>query len=73
MYGATAGKSSILNFEAATNQAICSIILKNGYDNYFLKYYLDLLYDYLVGVSTGSARDNLNQKGIQDLERRQSL
>lgn len=68
MYGATAGKSSILNFEAATNQAICSIVLNNGYNHYFLKYYLDLLYDYLVGVSTGSARDNLNQKGIQDLE-----
>lgn len=68
MYGATAGKSSILNFEAATNQAICSIVLNNDYNHYFLKYYLDLLYDYLVGVSTGSARDNLNQKGIQDLE-----
>jgi type I restriction enzyme S subunit len=68
MYGATAGRASILDFEATTNQAICAIIPKKGYNNWFVKYYLDLLYDYLVGISSGSARDNLNQNGIQDIE-----
>lgn len=68
MYGATAGRASILDFEATTNQAICAIIPKKGYNNWFVKYYLDLLYDYLVGISSGSARDNLNQSGIQDIE-----
>lgn len=68
MYGATAGRASLLEIEATTNQAICAIIPKKGYNSKFIKYYLDLLYSYLVGVSTGSARDNLNQKGILDLE-----
>jgi type I restriction enzyme S subunit len=68
MYGATAGRASILDFEAATNQAICAIIPKKGYSNWFVKYYLDLLYDYLVGISSGSARDNLNQNSIQDIK-----
>ncbi|MCE2613549.1 restriction endonuclease subunit S [Flavobacteriaceae bacterium D16] len=68
MYGATAGKASVLNFKASINQAICAIIPNKSYNNFFLKYYIDLLYQYLVGVSTGSARDNLNQNGIQNLE-----
>ena len=37
-------------------------------NNIFLKYKLDSIYDYLVQISSGSARDNLSQKVIQDLE-----
>ncbi len=68
MYGATAGRASLLEFEASTNQAVCAIIPKKEYNASFIKYYLDVLYYYLVGVSTGSARDNLNQNGILDIE-----
>jgi type I restriction enzyme S subunit len=68
LYGATAGKTSLLEIDATTNQAVCAIMPKKGYDAKFIKYYLDVLYSYLVGISTGSARDNLNQNGIQDLE-----
>ena len=68
MYGATAGRASLLEFEATTNQAVCAIIPQKGYNAIFIKYYLDVLYYYLVGVSTGSARDNLNQNGILDIE-----
>ena len=68
LYGATAGKTSFLEINATTNQAVCAIMPKKGYDAKFIKYYLDALYSYLVGVSTGSARDNLNQNGIQELE-----
>lgn len=68
MYGATAGRASLLDFDASTNQAICAIMPKKGYDAKFIKYYFDVLYHYLVGVSTGSARDNLNQNGLQDIE-----
>src|SRR5690554_6747036 len=67
MYGATAGRASLLDFDASTNQAICAIMPKKGYDAKFIKYYFDVLYHYLVGVSTGSARDNLNQNGLQDI------
>ncbi|WP_238585034.1 restriction endonuclease subunit S, partial [Chryseobacterium sp. Leaf201] len=68
MYGATAGKTSILNIEAATNQAICALLPNERIDQYFLKYWLDTLYIYLVQISSGSARDNLSQKVIQDIE-----
>ncbi len=67
MYGATAGKSSLLNIEACTNQAICAILPHPLYSPKFLKYSIDTLYDYLVGLSSGSARDNLSQATIGDL------
>ena len=68
MYGATAGKASLLQIDACTNQAICAIIPdKHVLDPLYLKYKLDTLYDYLVGISTGSARDNLSQTGISNL------
>lgn len=69
MYGATAGKVSIINIEATINQAICAIIPKSEYQiKFFLKYYLDDLYDYLVNLSSGSARDNLSQSKIRDIK-----
>jgi type I restriction enzyme S subunit len=68
LYGATAGKVSLLDINATTNQAVCAIYPSKTFNSQFLKYYLDTLYWYLVGVSTGSARDNLSQKGIQELE-----
>ena len=68
MYGATAGKTSILNINACTNQAVCAILPSENVNNIFLKYKLDSIYDYLVQISSGSARDNLSQKVIQDLE-----
>lgn len=69
MYGATAGKVSMLEIEACTNQAICAIMPDESKVNpLFLKYKLDTLYKYLVGLSTGSARDNLSQQGIGNLD-----
>lgn len=67
LYGATAGKTSLLNIDACTNQAICAILENSDYSNLFLKYNLENLYDYLVDKSTGSARDNLSQEGIAEL------
>ena len=68
MYGATAGKASLLKIEACTNQAICAILPNPHYSPNFLKYNLDTLYEYMVGLSTGSARDNLSQAGIGELK-----
>lgn len=58
---------SILNFQATTNQAICAIQPCIEFNSLFLKYNLDSLYDYLVGVSSGSARDNLSVGCLSDL------
>ena len=68
MYGATAGKASLLKMKACTNQAICAILPNEEYDSTFIKYSIDTLYDYLVSLSTGSARDNLSQAIIRDLK-----
>lgn len=68
MYGATAGKASLLKMEACTNQAICAILPNKDYSPEFIKYNLDTLYDHLVGLSSGSARDNLSQACIKELK-----
>ena len=68
MYGATAGKASLLKIEACTNQAICAIFPNDNYCPQFIKYSIDNLYDHLVGISSGSARDNLSQAELKDLE-----
>ena len=67
MYGATAGKTSIITFEATTNQAICSIMPNDKRLTFYLKIALSDLYLYLISLSSGSARDNLSQDKIKDL------
>ena len=68
MYGATAGKVSFLTFEASTNQAICAITLTDIRMRYYLKNVIEDLYQYLVKLSTGSARDNLSQDMIKNIK-----
>ena len=68
MYGATAGKVSFLTFEASTNQAICAIMLTDIRMRYYLKNVIEDLYQYLVKLSTGSARDNLSQDMIRNIK-----
>ena len=67
MYGATAGKTSIVSFETTTNQAICAIIPNDDLLFHYIKFSLDDMYKYLINLSTGSARDNLSQNKIKDL------
>jgi type I restriction enzyme S subunit len=67
MYGATAGQVSLIDFEACTNQAICSIMPFDIRHIPYLKFGLHQLYQYLVNLSSGSARDNLSQDKIRDL------
>lgn len=68
MYGATAGKTSIVSFETTTNQAICAIMPNQNEYRMYLKFTLDDLYKYLVNLSSGSARDNLSQTKIKNLK-----
>lgn len=68
MYGATAGKASLLTFEATTNQAICAIMPNDEKYLIFLKTKLEQMYNYLVNLSSGSARDNLSQDKIKELQ-----
>lgn len=66
MYGATAGKVSILTFEACSNQAICGIIPNESKILYYVRFYLDSMYQHFVSISTGSARDNISQDTIKN-------
>lgn len=68
MYGATAGKASLLLIPACTNQAVCAILTNSEMFTNYLKFGFADLYEYLVNVSSGSARDNLSQDGIKDLK-----
>lgn len=68
MYGATAGKASLLTFEATTNQAICAIMPNDEKYLIFLKTKIEQMYNYLVNLSSGSARDNLSQDKIKELQ-----
>jgi len=68
LYGATAGKVSLLTIPATTNQAVCAIMPFSQLYTYYLKFYLTNLYQYFVQVSSGSARDNLSQELVRNLE-----
>jgi len=68
MYGATAGKVSLIDIEACTNQAICGINPDKEFYSAFVKFGLEDLYKYLINLSTGSARDNLSQDKIKELK-----
>jgi type I restriction enzyme S subunit len=68
MYGATTGKVSLIDLEASTNQAICAIMPFEAIYKFYLKFGLEDLYKYLISLSTGSARDNLSQDKIKELD-----
>ncbi len=66
LYGATAGKVSLLSFEACSNQAVCGVILNDSDMLYYTKLFLSSLYDHFIMLSTGSVRDNISQDIIKN-------
>ena len=66
LYGATAGKVSLLTFEACSNQAVCGVIMNSLSMTNYTRFYLNSLFDYFVMLSTGSARDNISQETIKN-------
>jgi type I restriction enzyme, S subunit len=68
LYGATAGKVSLLLTEACLNQAVCGIIPNDPKSLFYLKFLLSDLYSHLVMMSTGSARDNLSQDLVRKIK-----
>ena len=65
MYGATAGKVSLLTFEATSNQAICGVISKQNEITYYLFLLLSSLCNHYIKISTGSARNNISQEIVK--------
>lgn len=66
LYGATAGKVSLLSFEACSNQAVCGVIPPNIIMTTYIRYYLFSLYEHFITLSSGSARDNISQDTIKN-------
>ena len=67
MYGATAGKVSLLSIEATTNQALCALLPTEEMVPKFLVLVLESMYQYLLNLRTGIARDNLSQEKIRNI------
>lgn len=66
LYGATAGKVSLLSFEACSNQAVCGVMPKEKFMTTYIQFYLSSLYEYFIILSSGSARDNISQDVIKN-------
>ncbi len=68
MYGATAGQVGLLMFEAATNQAVCSILPSDKFNPKFLYYILSSKTESLIQMSVGGAQPNISQGIIKNIE-----
>jgi len=68
MYGATAGKVGLLQFESTTNQAVCGILPNDRFIPEFLYMYLRTKTGEMVKLSGGGAQPNISQTIIKVLE-----
>ncbi|RKU29752.1 restriction endonuclease [Candidatus Poribacteria bacterium] len=68
MYGATAGKVALLNIKASTNQALCALLPTDEMVPKFLVLVLEAMYQDLLNMRTGIARDNLSQEKIKNIK-----
>jgi len=67
MYGATAGKTGILNIAAATNQAICAVFPKDPrISNEYLFWFFRAHRYYFIDISRGGAQPNISQSKINE-------
>jgi type I restriction enzyme S subunit len=69
LYGATVGRTAILDIESASNQAVCAIFPKdNCLENRYLQYYFFGIRPNLICNSFGGAQPNISQKVVKDLD-----
>ena len=69
LYGATAGKTAILQTEAATNQAVCAIFPQNGsFDCQFLQFQLIHTRPRILNSRSGGAQPNISQRVLSSIE-----
>lgn len=68
LYGATVGKIGKLDFESATNQAICCIYPSKFFNMNLLFYYLLFKKKFLINQGKGGAQPNISQDIVKNLE-----
>jgi type I restriction enzyme S subunit len=60
LYGATAGQVGILDFEAATNQAVFGVYPNKNFSPKFIFYFMLSQYELLISQAVGNAQPNLS-------------
>ena len=68
MYGATIGKTGILEKPCTTNQAICGMVCDNKIIPNFLLYLLQSKYHEIRKMAEGGAQPNINQNKLKNFE-----
>jgi len=64
MYGATIGKTSILEVKATTNQAVCACTPFLGFSNTFLLTLLKAFKGRFIGMGAGGAQPNISREKL---------
>ncbi|RJE72821.1 restriction endonuclease subunit S [Reichenbachiella sp. MSK19-1] len=65
MYGATIGKLGIMEMDAATNQACCSLQLSSKIDSKYAYYLMLDARDYLLTQAYGGGQPNISQETLK--------
>lgn len=65
LYGATVGKVGIVNFETASNQAVCAIFPSGEVDKKFLFWFLRQKRLDFIRISFGGAQPNISQTVVK--------
>lgn len=68
MYGATAGQVGLLKVETTTNQAVCSILPKEGYSPEYLYYAISSKKKWMISQCAGGAQPNISQAIIRRMK-----
>lgn len=67
MYGATIGKTCIINFETTTNQACCVFCKGNIIDIKFLQYWFIGNKEHIINLAIGGGQPNISQAILKDV------
>ena len=67
LYGATAGKLGILDFDATTNQAVCNFEKSKFIEKMYLFYFLKSYREKILNEGFGGAQPNISQDYVKKL------
>lgn len=67
MYGATIGKTSIINFDTTTNQACCVFCEGEIIDVKFLQYWFIGNKEHIINLAIGGGQPNISQNILKDV------
>ena len=66
MYGATAGKVGIVRYKTTTNQAVCSVLPNDNFNQEFLRYAFQDISEELISKAIGGGQPNISQTIIKN-------